>query len=373
MNSADHPPYEYWLRKVHGHISSNFSRAEPRQRAWTYLCRLAGGGEDWRGRRRHLASYAREERADGAQRLLTTTQWDEDRVRDDLLNLVVNRFGTNGGSLYLTEAAFRKKGSRAAAVERQFNIDSRRRENCQVAVVLLYRTPDGHLVFIDRELYVPMTWVHDEERRRQASIPVLDGYRSKSRIAADMVSRALAAGLTPEWVASAVHCPDKPVLQRALRSGAVPHVSPLTPLEYGLLTRARAAQRPAAPPQEIRIVDKGGAERWHITVVRGAPEPGDDPAAQVHYLACVPVRWAAGAAPIYLAYTGGPVSVAQLADVLAELSATALRWRGLRRELLLDHYEVRSWRGWHRHMTLAMAAQTAIELARLRTPRIAAA
>src|SRR4051812_42994771 len=133
MGVVDRCAYEASLHEVYGYVCSNFARAEPRRRAWTYLTQLVNMSDDVPGRRRHLASYEREQRADGAQRLLTSAQWDEQKVRAELLDLVTTRLGSSGGAFYLTEVAFPKKGHQAAGVARQFSVESRRLENCQLA------------------------------------------------------------------------------------------------------------------------------------------------------------------------------------------------------------------------------------------------
>src|SRR4029453_11512056 len=136
-----------------------------RRRGCMYMSHPATGPDDEPGRRRHLASYDREQRADGAQRLLTSAQWDEHKVRAELLELVIARFGGVGGALYLTEIAFPKKGHQAAGVARQFSVESRRLENCQLALVLLHRSPGGAVALVDAELYLPRSWVSDPARR----------------------------------------------------------------------------------------------------------------------------------------------------------------------------------------------------------------
>jgi SRSO17 transposase len=334
MGDVDRCAYEATLHEVYGYVCSTFTRAEPRRRAWTYLTQLVHAPDedvDVPGRRRHLASYEREQRADGAQRLLTSAQWDEQRVRAELLELVSARVGRAGGALYLTEVAFPKKGHQAAGVARQFSLESRRLENCQLALVLLHRAAGGAVTLVDAELYLPRVWVNDAERRQKAGVPASLAYRSKSRIGVAMVRRALAGGLAPDVVLATLLCRDKPLLQAALRAYAMPHFLPLTSDE---LARVRHVAEPV----------RAGFSEGFAAV--GEPEQRR-------------TGWA-----FHYANGRGALSAPMLSALSGQTQAMARHWAGIREDVRLDRYEVRSWRGWHRHLTLAMVAQAAVELSR---------
>lgn len=75
-------------------------------------------------------------------------------------------------------------------------------------------------------------------------------------------------------------------------------------------------------------------------------------------------RRAVGSRPVYHAEAGRPLTDADLLRGIAELQAAERRWRETSDAIRLGWYEVRSWRGWYRHMTLAMTVQIANELTR---------
>jgi SRSO17 transposase len=331
MGVVDRRAYEAALHEVYGYVCANFTRAEPRRRAWMYLCHLVNAPDDEPGRRRHLASYDREQRADGAQRLLTSAQWDEQKVRAELLELVIARFGGVGGMLHLTEIAFPKKGHQAAGVARQFSIEGRRLENCQLALVLLHRSPGGAVALVDAELYLPRAWAADPDRRAKAGVPAGLGYRSKSRIGVAMVRRALGAGLSPDVVFASLLCREKPLLQSALRTVGLPHFLPLTADEL-------ARVRHLGEPNRMGFSDGFAAVSESEQRRSG---------------------WA-----YQYANGRGPLSGAAFAELSAHAEAMNRHWGQVREDVKLDRYEVRSWRGWNRHMTLAMIAQAAVEQSR---------
>jgi SRSO17 transposase len=136
---------------------------------------------------------------DRMQRLLSTTDWDPDLVRDDLRSYVVKHLGAADGVLIVDETGFLKKGNRSAGVARQCSRTAGRIENSQIGVFLTYSTAAGR-TFLDRELYLPKVWTDDRERCDMAGIPADRGFRTKPELAMDMLARALDAGVLARWV-----------------------------------------------------------------------------------------------------------------------------------------------------------------------------
>jgi SRSO17 transposase len=93
-----------------------------------------------------------------------------------------------------------KKGTATAGVQRQYTGTAGRVENAQVAVYLSYAGQGGH-VLIDRELYLPQSWVADPARCAAAGIPKDTKFATKPELALAMIGRALDAGTPAGWVA----------------------------------------------------------------------------------------------------------------------------------------------------------------------------
>ena len=106
----------------------------------------------------------------GVQRLLSTAQWDAEVVRDDLREYVLEHLQTPEAVLILDETGFLKKGTQSAGVQRQYSGTAGRVENCQIGVFLAYATPSG-TALIDRELFLPKSWMDDPARCTAAQIP----------------------------------------------------------------------------------------------------------------------------------------------------------------------------------------------------------
>jgi SRSO17 transposase len=133
------------------------------------------------------------------QHLLARTVWDEDKVRDDLRDYVVEHLGDPQATLVIDETGDLKKGTHTVGAQRQYTGTAGRIENAQVAVYLVYASDAGHAM-IDRELYLPRSWTDDPQRMQAAGVPDQVGFATKPKLATAMICRALDAGVPAAWV-----------------------------------------------------------------------------------------------------------------------------------------------------------------------------
>jgi SRSO17 transposase len=141
-----------------------------------------------------LAEAAGDATPDGMQRLLNAASWDADGTRDDLRTYVVEHLGEPEGVLVVDETGFLKKGTKSAGVQRQYSGTAGRIENCQLGVFLAYTTSKGRTL-IDRELYLPKSWITDRQRCQEAAVPDNIEFATKNILAQQMLTRALDAGV----------------------------------------------------------------------------------------------------------------------------------------------------------------------------------
>ena len=143
-----------------GRVAGRFVRADLRRRARAFVRGLLldlPRKNCWT-----IAEHAGDPNPDGMQHLLARAVWDEDKVRDDLRDYVVEHLGDPEAVLVVDETGDLKKGTATVGVKRQYTGTAGRIENAQVAVYLVYAS-SGHAV-IDRELYLPRSWTDDPER-----------------------------------------------------------------------------------------------------------------------------------------------------------------------------------------------------------------
>ena len=219
------------MAEVRELIGPRFARSEPWENAVDYLRGLLSGAE--RKNSWTLSEQAGQAGPDRMQRLLSTTDWDPDSVRDDLRSYVVQHLGASDGVLIVDETGFLKREKRSAGVARQYSGTVGRIENSQIGVFLTYSSPAGR-TFLDRELYLPKVWTDDRERCDAAGVPATREFRTKPELAMDMLARALNAGVPARWVTGKKGLPQ---------------------IEYGLLTD------PEGRPVAIRVMPRNTADR----------------------------------------------------------------------------------------------------------------
>jgi SRSO17 transposase len=366
-----------WAREldtVRARIAARFARPEPRRRALTYPRGLLGPVERKHGWQ--LAEEAGEATPDGMQRLLATAAWDADAVRDDLRAYVVEHLGDAAAVLVVDETGFLKKGTRSAGVQRQYSGTAGRIENRQVGVFLAYASPTGR-AFLDRELYLPQGWADDAARRDEAGVPRGVGFRTKPQLAKAMLARALAAGVPAAWVTGdEVYGGDRR-LRAWLEACDVPHVlavkrtEPLVAATARGPAQVRAEALVAALPEAawVRLSAGDGAKGprlydWARVPIRPLSDPDRGYWLLVRRSLADPTELAH-----YVCYGPAGATLAGLVRVAGQRWAVEEVIEAAKGEVGLDHYEVRRWGGWYRHVTLCLLAHAFLAVTRARAAR----
>jgi SRSO17 transposase len=345
------------LDELHERVAGRFARAEPRARVREYVSGLVTGLERKNGWT--LAEWAGEVSPDGMQRLLRRADWDVDGVRDDVRAYVAEQLGEPGGVLIADDTGFLKKGTRSAGVQRQYSGTAGRTENCQVGVFLAYASKYGHAL-IDRELYLPQSWMEDPQRCRAAGIPPEAEFTTKPGQAQAMIARAVAAGVPFSWFTADEAYGQAKWLQAWLEDQDIWYVMAI-----------RCSDTLTTPEGERRaddLIAAVPARAWQkISAGAGAHGPRE------YHWARIPVRtgWKRGRGHWLLARRSlaDPAEIAYYACYGPRRSSTAdlawvagSRWhieeclQQAKGEAGLDQYQVRTWRAWYAHITLSMLA-----------------
>ena len=347
------------LRHLHARIAPYFARPEPRQRSLLYLQGILSDVARKNGWQ--LAEQAGETRPDGMQRLLSKAVWDEDGVRDELRTYVLDRLGAEHAIAAIDETSFPKRGDKSAGVAPQYCGSTKQVENCQVGVFLSYISPLGHTL-LDRELYLPRHWVEDRPRCKEAGIPDTVRFQTKCELARQMMERMYQAQVPIDWVVADTVYGNNLDLRTWLEDQGYCYVLAvanteeigiMTPDGPKLLTVKQAEQLLVQPQDWQRLSVRTGTKgplffdwaclpilhRWqddksHWVLIRRIP---NDPTEKTYYLVFGPV--------------GTTLEVM--------VKAIGARWHIEEefengKDIGLDQYEVRSFVGWFRHMTLVL-------------------
>jgi SRSO17 transposase len=346
-----------YLADVERRLAPYFERTEPRRRAMAYLRGLLSPTE--RKNSWQLAEVSGDATPYGLQHLLRRALWEPDAVCDELRTYVIEHLGDPTSVLVIDETGFLKKGRHSAGVARQYSGTAGRIENCQIGVFLAYASQHGH-VLLDRELYLPKEWTDDRDRCQRAGVPEDRRLTTKPKLAQQMLARAFAAGVPAAWVAGDSVYGDDRRLRMWLESLPRAYVLAVSGKEYVWLGWRQQQVRtilPALPAdgwERLSAGDGAKGPRWYDWCWLPLADPLE-PAWRRWLL----VRRSVSDPTDLAAYVVFAPQDALLAQVVRVAGA---RWtiescfEAAKGEVGLDHYEVRSWTGWYRHITLAMWA-----------------
>jgi SRSO17 transposase len=341
-------------------IGLRFARPEVRRRVVGFQGGLLAGVERKNGWQ--LAEHAGETTPDGMQRLLTTARWDPDELRDDVRGYVTEHLGDPGGVLVVDETGCLKKGGKSAGVQRQYSGTAGRIENCQVGVFLAYASPRGRAL-VDRELYLPKEWAADPARRAEAHVPQRVGFATKPKLARAMLERALDAGVPAGWVTADEVYGGDARLRAWLEAREVAYVLAIKATQP---LWAASEQGPAEVPA-CRLVEQLPTQGWRrLSAGDGAKGPRTYDWARVALLRpgwpgrgfwlLVRRRLSDGELAYYACSGPARTTLAELVRVAGARWAVEESFQTAKDEVGLDHYEVRRYDAWYRHVSLALVA-----------------
>jgi len=222
-------------------------------------------------------------------------------------------------------------------------------------VFLSYACPRGRAL-IDRRVYLPRSWAGDRPRCTAAGIPADVAFATKPELALDMITGAVAAGMPAAWVASDEAYGDNGAFRAGVAKLGLGYVLAVScthriPAFPGGKRRLRADHIATAVPAGAwhRISAGTGSKgpRWYDWAWICAHQPG---------LSLLIRRGSSGELAFYRCWSPAPVTLATLAHIAGMRWAVEEQFQAAKGQVGLDHYQVRTWTGWHRFTTLAMLA-----------------
>ena len=349
------------LGALEARLGGLFVRAEPRRQAGLYLEGLLSAAKRKNGWQ--LAEQIGDARPWRTQRVLSHVLWDQDAARDLCRGHVLEHLGAADGVLIVDETGFLKKGEHSVGVARQYSGTAGRIENAQIGVFLAYASGKGHAL-IDRELYLPESWCEDADKRTEAAIAEEVAFATKPALACRMIGRALDAGLPCAWVlGDEIYGSDRR-LRLELERREQPFVLAIRSNEklwavLGERLGQHAASRLAAglPARAWRRLSAGAGSKgerlyaWaRLRLTRLQQPPWE------HWLLVRRSRKDPKDLAYYVVHGPDRTTLATLARIAGRRWAIEECFEVAKQEVGLADYEIRSWRGWHRHITLAMLA-----------------
>jgi SRSO17 transposase len=334
-------------------VAGRFAQVESRHRAKMYVLGLLSGAE--RKNSWTIAEQAGDLTPDGMQRLLNFYSWDADAVRDDLRGYVLDQLGDPRGVMVADETGFLKKGSKSAGVQRQYSGTAGRIENCQLGVFLTYVSDRGRAL-IDRELYLPdKSWCADRERCAEAGIGEEVDFATKPELAQRMLERARDVGAVFGWFTADEAYGDNPGLRAYLEDQDINYVMAIScDQRFSTPTgRVRADELAAlAPKRGWQRLSAGQGSKGQRLYDWLLIDPGND----AHHLLVRRSISKPSELAYYIVHSSSPVPLVELVRVAGSRWGVEETFQFAKNETGLDHYQVRKYHAWYRHITLSMLA-----------------
>jgi len=335
------------------------------------------------------------------QQFINQSPWDEQAVLDSLQTWVARQFGAEG-YLILDDTGFPKQGQHSVGVARQYTGTLGKVASCQVAVTLQLAT-DREVLGLDARLYLPQAWADDRERCEKSGIPAGVTYQPKWQLALAMLRRAHVNGLSGIVLADSLFGTVTEFRQQLAAQSWTYCVGIDSTLkviaadaDLGPVPKYSGRGQPPKRPRKVRAGAKSpSVKKWavaHAADFRKVTWREGTKGKMAGRFAAWRVRPAhklsAGKEPLdacWLLVEWPPDSehptkyfFSNLPPTtsLKRLVATAKsRWwiehsyRELKDELGLDHFEGRSWRGWHHHVVLVLLAYAFLQNVRRRVKK----
>ena len=339
------------------------------------------------------------------QQFVNQSPWDDGRLARAYRAHRARTFASPEGIFVIDDTSFPKQGKHSVGVQRQYCGALGKKANCQVAPSVHYVSPEGHYPLAMR-LYLPDSWLKDDDRLKKAGVP--EAYRraqTKGEIALELLDAVRDEGL-PGWlvVADAGYGVSEGFRAELARRGLKyivgvtdemvvfteePRWESPGPTDRPEGTGGRPRKRPRLAEgsrRPVSLKDLAAATKLHKVTWREGTK-----GKLVGHFAWRRVwpggGWAtgecAGAEPIWLlierqadgtlkyAFSNLPADTARLRAVRLWKSRWPVEqgYQQMKEELGLDHFEGRSWRGFHHHVALVMLAFGFLVLEQLRAKK----
>jgi len=378
------------LKTYHRLFQAVFQRREQRYWSLVYLCGQLSDLERKTIEPMVLALLGPEPNAVRAvEHFISQSQWKTPALIQQYQEVVVEWLGDPHGVVIIDGSGFPKQGHDSAGVAHQYCGALGKLANCQEGVFAVYVSPGG-AAFLDMRLYVPEDWFDAAYRARwkKCGIPADLSFRTEPELALDMLRELVTRDRVPfEWVAFDEHLGESPSLLDEIEAlgkwylaevpcntrvwSHTPHIEPPGP---SLLGRPRTRPRLAKNAPRARELRDIAASLPKSAWTRYTFKEGSKGAmvAEFAFLRVTAVRnklpgprvWAVfrrslNSQPelkIYLSnapHTCAHYELAQLCGLRWPVETTLKEGKG---EVGMDHYETRTWLGWHHHMAQTFLA-----------------
>jgi SRSO17 transposase len=330
------------------------------------------------------------------QHFLADSPWDPALILRAVAERVAPEIGVQ--AWVIDDTGVPKDGKHSPGVKRQYSGTLGKIGNCQIAVSVHAVGERGTLP-LDWALYLPEEWCSDPERRRKAKIPEDVVFQTKPQLAAGLIERAAAWNVAGAPVLGDEAYGKNTELRARLHDAGIEYVLSLNSdasvydadTTFQVPERRHGSRGPAPsalvadrPSRQVSaLVSALGPEQFQtlafrtrdeqelssrfamLRVIAANPVERDRRAPRQEWLI---VEWPEGherPSDYWIANLPADSTPQHLARLARLRSVIELDYRQLKGELGLDHYEGRSYLGFHHHCAIVTAAHGFLTLERL--------
>jgi SRSO17 transposase len=328
------------------------------------------------------------------QQFVSDSPWEAETLWEALRSEVLPVLGSVD-SWIVDETGWIKQGDKSVGVAHQYCGSVGKKAKCQVSVHLAACHGEAAAPMAAR-LFLPEAWTRDQERRQRAGIPEDIVFRSKPEIALDLVTQVMAEGLEPAPLLGDCQYGHSGPLREGLRNLGCPYMLQVEsalkawtqrPRLRRARTRWASGARGAQARSVLEIAKDLPASQWHPCCWSGARgRTYSTRLAWVKVWMVSDLQESSGELPetwlvidwpeqslepyhIYTAWLDGPPDRISLLRLSRQRFQIEQYFQRDKDDLGLDHFEGRSWRGFHHHLALAAAAYLFILLVYLRAKK----
>jgi SRSO17 transposase len=376
------------LEGFHQQFAEYFNRSESREHFYNYM---AGQFSDLERKSiEPIALAVQDGNVRAMQRFVSDAPWDDTGIGIKYRSMVNDDLGNSNGALIFDESGFLKKGNESIGVSRQYCGTIGKVDNCQVGVFASYVSEQGYAI-IDKRLYIPEKWFAEDyrARREKCSLPEDVAFRTKPELATDMLNAINAEGIlpfkyvladsvygmNPEFIEAVEAIPGVTYFVSVNKNSLCWLKQPMTIIEHyqwggKTKTRTSVADSSGKPSSFGNLAKNTHDYYWYRrTVSEGTKGPivyeftrrqvilsADGLPGKTVWLL---IRRTLSDTPDYSYFISNASGSTRLATLVW---LSGLRWaieqcfEELKTELGIDHYEVRKFMGWHRHILTCMMA-----------------
>ncbi len=373
-------------------------RKERREHAEEYIRGLLMDGE--RKSIEPLASRLPDGDVQALQQFVNQSPWPSEEVRASLARKVEGEFVPEAYWL-IDEVSFPKQGQHSVGVARQYCGTLGKTANCQVAVTLDLGTEEWSTP-LDWALYLPEQWINDPIRRKEAGVPEEITFKTKLELALDLIDEVKGWGLQGRLVLADSAYGGVFEFRQGLRDRELDYVVQVSgdlvawtkdphpakpPMKGGgKIPRKRFYANDFPPPRSLCQIAKDlPSGSWKtVTWREGTKGPLTSRFARlIVWMANglvqgktmqVPaeellIEWPQGDKEPWKYWLSSLLPQRTSFRGLVRKAKGRFRieqdYEELKGEVGLDHFEGRSWQGWHHHVTLVTLAYAFLMLERM--------